>query len=352
MSSPQITWDQPQQQIKWDEPAQPSAGSRFLEGMKAGTGGDNTNTMPPPDPNRNYLRHPDFANNALLPGSGVYRDIKAGNLAGAAGRIVGPAAEMIPMLMGGKGEIGEPAPSRPSALGVKARAVGGVLAKEGISHIPIAGRIVQRPSIGDYISALRARPEVAPTEIGTGSTDQMPGRPYQPNPRFQPSPTAQPIPSRSGLMLKGEIARTPTPSDVEGQLNKALGGKPLTPNVSLRNQNRISPEITSSPSKSAASSAIMSYRYNPDKQEMEVMTKAGQQYIHGDVSPEQAETFENASSKGKAWGELKKNSTYVGKIVNGQRINAKPPSSLRSASPDDLTPILQESLKQAISKKK
>lgn len=326
-------------------PTLPSAGSRFLEGMKAGTGGENAlNTQIDP-------KHP-ISSNPMIPGAGVYRDLKAGNLAGAAGRIAGPAAEILPMIMGGKGELGEPQAPRPSALGAKAKALGGVLAKEGISRIPVAGRIVQRPSIGDYISALKARPEIAPTAIGIGSTDQMPGRPYQPNPRFQTSPaTAQPIPSRSGLMLKGEIARTPTPSDVEGQLNKALGGKPLTPNVPLKNQNRITSDISAQGSKPTTSSAIMSYKYNPAKQEMQVTTKAGAQYIHGDVSPEQAETFENASSKGKAWGELKKNSTYVGKIVNGQRINAKPPSSLRSASPDDLTPLLQESLK-AVAKKK
>jgi hypothetical protein len=149
---------------------------------------------------------------------------------------------------------------------------------------------------------------------------------------------------------RGEIARTPKPAEVERQLNESLGGRPLQPNVPLKNQNRIAPEITAS-AKPSTSTAIQDYKYDPARQEMQVTTKAGAQYIHGDVSPEQAATFEQAGSKGKAWGELKKNSTYVGKIVNGQRINAKPPSSLRSASPDDLTPILQESLKKAMAAK-
>jgi hypothetical protein len=150
---------------------------------------------------------------------------------------------------------------------------------------------------------------------------------------------------------KGEIARTPKPADVERQLNEGLGGRPLQPNVPLRQQgNRITSDI-SSQSKPTTSSAIQDYKYDPARQEMQVTTKAGAQYIHGDVSPEQAAEFEKSGSKGKAWGELKKNSTYVGKIVNGQRINAKPPSSLRSASPDDLTPILRQSLENVKAKK-
>lgn len=153
------------------------------------------------------------------------------------------------------------------------------------------------------------------------------------------------------LAPKGEISRTPKPAEVESQLNDALGGKPLQPNVPLRAQgNRITSDI-SSQSKPSTSSAILNYKYNPVAQEMQVTTKAGAQYIHGDVSPAQAAEFEKAGSKGKAWGELKKNSTYVGKIVNGQRINAKPPSNLRSASPDDLTPILKESLQNVKAKK-
>jgi hypothetical protein len=94
------------------------------------------------------------------------------------------------------------------------------------------------------------------------------------------------------------------------------------------------------------SSVIRSYKYDPATKEFEAGTTGGT-YIHGDVSPEQAKDFENASSKGKAWTELKNNSTYVGKIVNGKRIAARPPRDLGSASPDDLTPQLQKSLDAA-----
>jgi hypothetical protein len=44
--------------------------------------------------------------------------------------------------------------------------------------------------------------------------------------------------------------------------------------------------------------------------------------------------FEKATSKGKAFNEIKKGSTYVAKIVNGKRVNVKPPKGLASGSPD------------------
>jgi hypothetical protein len=87
-------------------PPQASAASRFWEGVKAGTSGENLlNTQVDP-------QHP-WSTNPLLPGAGVYRDIKAGNYAGAAGRVAGPAAELLPMLLGqvGKGAVPRPAPA-------------------------------------------------------------------------------------------------------------------------------------------------------------------------------------------------------------------------------------------------
>jgi hypothetical protein len=394
--------EQPQQPPTVAPPAQPSATSRFLTGAKAGMGGENAlNTKIDP-------QHP-IASNPMIPGAGVYRDLKAGNLAGAAGRIAGPAAEILPMIMGGKGEIGEPQAPRPSAMGAKISAVGKLAAQDAFSHIPIAGRVARRPSLGDYLTAIKAQPKPIERPVYPGAPFPT-ATPEQLNPTLispsrnlpgqipreiinRPQP-AKPIPSRPGLMLSGREPlllpeksapimlpeRNPIPKQaihgttpssplpplrtvepppsappapvkpLEELLNNATGGKPLQRNVPLRQQGRIISEIESQP-KPSTSSAIQDYKYDPGKQEMQVTTKAGAQYIHGDVSPEQAAEFEKASSKGKAWGELKKNSTYVGKIVNGQRINAKPPSSLRSASPDDLTPILQESLKNVKAKK-
>lgn len=98
------------------------------------------------------------------------------------------------------------------------------------------------------------------------------------------------------------------------------------------------------------SSAIRSYKYDPATKEFEASTASGT-YIHGDVSPEQVEAFEKASSKGKAWSDLKNNSTYVGKIVNGERVAAKPPRDLGSASPEDLAPEWGKALADVKAKK-
>jgi len=64
------------------------------------------------------------------------------------------------------------------------------------------------------------------------------------------------------------------------------------------------------------------------------------------VSPEQAAEFENGS-KGQAWGRLQKSSSVLIK-KNGKAVMLTAP---KSASPEYLTPILEESVKKAKSKK-
>lgn len=127
-------------------------------------------------------------------------------------------------------------------------------------------------------------------------------------------------------------------------LNQGLGGKALESGVTLRNQlPALKPGQAGSIAESVApghtpveSSALKSYKYDPDAQEFESVTNTGAHYIHGDVSPDQAAAFEAASSKGKAWNELRKNSTLVAKVVNGKRIPVKPViSDEDSISPEE-----------------
>lgn len=106
------------------------------------------------------------------------------------------------------------------------------------------------------------------------------------------------------------------------------------------------------------SSLIRSYKYDPATKEFEAGLNGdsktpGGVYVHGDVEPEAVAKFEATKSKGAAWKELKDTPgvTYVGKIVNGERVYAKPPRDLGSASPNDLTPILQDSLDAVKAKK-
>lgn len=99
------------------------------------------------------------------------------------------------------------------------------------------------------------------------------------------------------------------------------------------------------------SSALKSYKYDPATKEFESVTTSGAHYIHGDVSPEQAAAFESAESKGKAWNDLRKNSTLVAKVVNGKRMAIRPSSELQSSDPNDLTLQLQKMLDDALAAK-
>lgn len=120
-------------------------------------------------------------------------------------------------------------------------------------------------------------------------------------------------------------------------LNKGLGGRPLEPNVPLRQQGNVVTPKQNLPEGHipVESSALKSYKYDPQTREFESVTQNGQHYIHGDVSPEQAAKFEAADSKGRAWNELRKNSTLVAKVVNGKRIPVRPVLSDEDLIPED-----------------
>lgn len=170
------------------------------------------------------------------------------------------------------------------------------------------------------------------------STDQMPGRPYKPNPRFEPQPEPEPLPPRSGpLLLKGEVqAPSPTPASKlpwVPQIEKALGNEPfqIKPGVPIKNQGV-----------PRASTAVDSFSYDPDAQEFHVQPKGGSTgYIYGGVSQEDANAFANAESKGKAWQQMR-NNPLVGKVVNGKRVAVKP--AVSADQQNDLTDILTRSL--------
>jgi len=123
-------------------------------------------------------------------------------------------------------------------------------------------------------------------------------------------------------------------------LNQGLGGKALEPNVPLKNQGGI---ITPTEPQTGIpeghtpveSSALKSYKYDPETREFETMTQGGQGYVHAEISPEQAAAFKAADSKGKAWQAIRQNGTLVAKIVNGKRIPVKPVISEMDQIPED-----------------
>lgn len=292
------------------KPQPPGILSRFWQGVGHGMG-DNSD-IPPEKLNSGSLRHPNIANNPMIPGSGVYRDIKAGNYAGASGRVLGPAANLAVMFAGGRAERPIPTGEAPALL-----------------ESAVAAQRVRASEPG-FPNRAEGLPEIE---------------------EMQPEATAK---------LRSIIEEQRKPIDVSrakiGQLlNQATGAQPLERGIPIRQQlNRVTPAPVAKPEPAIAtpkeSSVVKSFNYNPETRELEVMTKNGGHYIHGDVTPEQAQSLESAESKGKAWNAIKNNSTLVAKVQNGKRIAIKPSGSA-SATPEDLTPQLEESVKQAKARK-
>jgi hypothetical protein len=209
----------------------------------------------------------------------------------------------------------------------------------------------QQPKVAaPFASATVVNPKMLPA-VASGAVRRMPG---EIEPEAVGAPDASTLagrkgvvvakpsaPTPKGLMLSGEVTKPTSapPKPIGDLLNEGLGGKALKPNVPLRDQLSNSPtKIGVSPGHTPVeSSAIKSYKYDPATKEFETVTNTGAVYVHGDVSPEQVKAFENADSKGKAWNDIKNNSTYVGKVVNGKRVAAKPIIG-RSASPTDVPP--------------
>lgn len=196
------------------------------------------------------------------------------------------------------------------------------------------------------IQALAPRPSIVPppTYAQTGEVAPTPQTPTSVEPPTAPSPT-NPPPNTS-------------PKAVESLLNDSLGGKPLQKNVSLRDQfSGVKPtpkaDVLPPGHEPVSSSAIKSFKYDPETRELETVTTSGSHYIHGDVSPEQAEAFSSADSKGKAWNQIRQNSPLVAKVIGGKRIPVSggggrmvTPEDVAPERPDpsDLTPQLQKSL--------
>lgn len=134
------------------------------------------------------------------------------------------------------------------------------------------------------------------------------------------------------------------PAQVQAQIEKALGNEPmnLKKDVPLKDQ-RPAPQPDADGHTPVESSAVKSYKYDPDKQELHVKPVGGRTtYVYGDVSADQAAEFNAHNSKGTAWQDLKRGSSpIVAKIIDGKRIAVRP---VPKAPAEDLTQILQQSL--------
>jgi KTSC domain-containing protein len=159
-----------------------------------------------------------------------------------------------------------------------------------------------------------------------------------PGPTGPPEMWGQSIPDRPSPPVEhAPVSKTAINQTLDRSLTEAVGNKPIQPGVPLRNQ---------------GSAALKSFRYDPAAQELHVTTHDGTTYISGEVTPDQAQAFRSAPSKGQAWQTIRDNSPLVAKVPSGgQRISAKGAQRYKSASPtdqppsNDLTDILTRSLR-------
>lgn len=390
------------------------AGTRFWEGVKAGSGGENAlNAKVDP-------AHP-ISTNPMIPGAGVYRDIKSGNYAGAAGRILGPGAILATALAGARsGEPVEPA--------ISEGASGGGLKKLFTSPLRYASRLGEsavnqklipvKPLLNintpaDEAEALHIRMPMRDVGLSAPISDGLPeveaARPSatstlksriatERNLRSQPSfpriseglPEVEEGRRQATDLLHREISdiagRAPvkaseptepiipriTQKEVGEQLKGALGYKPLAPNKPIFERPGIkSPAPTGELPQGftpVKSSAVKGFKYSPAQREFEYITKDGQHYVRGDVDDSAVQKFlqtaKEKGSYGKALSELRNNPQGgVGqfKVIGGKRvpvIKAKETLSgeeepdVRTLRPDeDMTDALNKSIQLAKLKK-
>jgi KTSC domain len=140
------------------------------------------------------------------------------------------------------------------------------------------------------------------------------------------------------------VTLTERANKIAALAEQGMGGKGLEPNVPLKNQSSVmTPKATSTPAipeghTAVESSALSSYKYDPSAQEFHAKYNGSDNTVHvfGDVSPEEAQEFEAAKSKGKAMAKIKADhSPAVAKIINGQRIAVKPVVSDEDLIPND-----------------
>lgn len=243
------------------------------------------------------------------------------------------AANLLPLAVSGRG-IGE------SPVGGLAKGVGrgieaavsspkmGALAKtaatDALSHVPVAGRLVRRPSVSDYVKAART-PSAAPVAEAPAGELAKGGKAVTGTPevlgKVPANKPAEAAPNR-GL------------GSLQNLLEQSLGAKKLEANVPLRNQldskvpGRAIPTDTPEGHTPHDSSALRSSMYDAGAKEFHARATSGNTtYIYGDVSPQAAQDFGNAESKGKAFQQIKNNHPLVAKIVDGKRIAVRPMAS-------------------------
>lgn len=117
-------------------------------------------------------------------------------------------------------------------------------------------------------------------------------------------------------------------NDVGDQVGKSLNASPPpNPKEPIYQRGNLSSQMQGGDSDlpqghtAVQSSALKSYRYIPESNEFHAQYGSGNGTVHvfGDVSPEEAQQFEQAKSKGQAMQQVKNGHPLVAKIINGRR---------------------------------
>lgn len=204
-------------------------------------------------------------------------------------------------------------------------------AKEEV-HIPVIGKVSK------YVDAWKGPKTEPPPEVAQAAPLAEGGKPV----------TAQSDALEKIPVPRGSISQAMQPQQppiqrgsLQELLQQSLGGKALQPNVPLRNQvpargsiaSQMKSPIAQTPAAEQSgstsipeghtavdSSALRSYKYDPEAREFHAQYKNSDKvHIFGDVSPEEAQAFEAAPSKGKAMPAIARN-PEVARIINGKRV--------------------------------
>jgi hypothetical protein len=201
-----------------------------------------------------------------------------------------------------------------------------LLKSEGPGMVSRVGKVLLNKVPGvkfatDVLDALRG-PEPPPAPVAKPPGLTIPTQPPAPMPAAEaPRPfTPEPSQSNNAAQLSKKL---------DDLLRDAVGNKPVQPGVSIGEQTR---PFAAAPVKPAIpeghtpveSTAVTSFKYDPQANELHIHAN-GKTYTYGDISREDAATFQNAQSKGKAWQAIKANNPLVKK--NGVPVKPTEPRS-------------------------
>lgn len=273
-------------------------------------------------------------------GQTIVEDAATGNFRGAAGGATGIGLQMAAP------ELAERIPAGKISSSMKV--VAGPAA-EAASKLPVLDKVVGAARAlgkykgvpGELADIWRKPASEAPPAAEAAPRRELPAA-FQPlPPKAPPVPGTVDAPFKSGQLaasMKAPAAEA-APSFQRGSLqtllDRSLGARQLDPKVPLKNQMDVPPpkaRTAAAPSADVPeghtahqSSAIPSSRYDAGANEFHARMVSGDTtYVYGDVSPEEAQAFTDAPSKGKAFQQIKTGHPLVAKIVNGKRIAVKP----------------------------